>query len=384
MASHLPHVGGPPGRMAGLGRFVRCPLNWLLLFIPVALILERTEGAPAALRFGAAAFAILPLALLLITATEQIARRTSQAIGGLLNATFGNAPEFIIAGVALRDGQIDLVRAAIVGGILGNLLFTLGLAFFVGGVRHHVQEFNPRGARIQTSMLLIASISLIVPSVFHNFMTPETLGQEQDLSDAVAAVLLIAYGLSLVFMLKTHPDYYASGGGEQHEGGSRWSVGAALTVLIGSAIALALVSEVLVGSAGETATSLGMSKAFVGIIFLALLGGFAECMAAVVTARRNQMDLSIGIAVGSSIQIAMFVAPALVLLSGIIGPTPLNLIVGNAGSVVILLAVLIAAMVCDDGESNWFKGLQLLVVYVLFALFCFFLPDSLVAASSAP
>ena len=373
------------GRTGGLGGFVRSPVNWLLVFVPMCIVLDRVVEAPAAARFACAALAILPLASLLISATEQIAQRTGQAVGGLLNATFGNAPELIITGVALRTGDFDLVRAAIVGGILGNLLFGVGVAFFAGGLKHHVQEYNPRGTRVQSSMLLVAAISLIVPSVFHNFIAPETVALEQSLSAAVSVVLLVTYGLSLVFMLGTHPDYYAAPEGEgEAEEHTRWPLSAAVGALVGCSVVLAVVSEILVGSVEATAQAMGLSKAFIGVIFLALLGGFAETMAAVVMARRNKMDLAMGIAEGSSIQIAMFVAPVLVLASYAIAPTPMNLVLGNAGVVTILLAVLISSMVSGDGQSNWFKGLQLIAVYVLFALFCFYLPDNIAAPVPGP
>jgi len=364
----------------GLRAFLRSPINWLLVFVPICIALDRMGSAPAAARFACAALAILPLASLLISATEQIAVRLGQAVGGLLNATFGNAPELIIAGVALQSGEFDLVRAAIVGGILGNLLFGLGVAFFAGGLKHHVQEYNPRGTRIQSSMLLVASISLIVPSVFHNFIVPETRALEQSLSAAVSVVLLVTYGLSLVFMLRTHPEYFTPPTEEgEEETHARWPMAAAIGVLVACSVALAIVSEILVGSVEETAHAIGLSKAFIGVIVLAILGGFAETMAAVVMARRNKMDLAMGIAEGSSIQIAMFVAPTLVLASYAIAPEPLSLVLGNAGVVTILLAVLISSMVSGDGQSNWFKGLQLIAVYILFALFCFYLPDNIAA-----
>jgi len=379
------HAGSSPksAHTSGIRRFLAAPVNWLLLMVPVAIALDRIDGIPAAARFAAAAIAILPLASLLIAATEQIAERTGQAVGGLLNATFGNAPELIITGVALKLGEYELVKAAIIGGILGNLLFTLGLAFFVGGIRHHVQDYNPLGTRIQSSMLMLASISLIVPSVFHNFITPETRAIEQSLSAAVACVLIIVYGLSLVFMLKTHPDYYATQTrAKSEESHAPWPMALAIGTLIACSVALAFVSEILVGSVEETAHAMGLSKAFIGVIVLSILGGFAETMAAAVMARRNKMDLAVSIAVGSAIQIAMFVAPALVLVSFVIAPEPMNLVLGNTGVVTILLAVLIAAIVSGDGHANWFKGLQLVAVYLLFALFCYYLPDNI--AGPAP
>jgi len=369
---------------AGLS-FLRDPMNWLLAFIPLAVLLDRQGHVPAALTFATAALAIVPLAALLVRGTEQIAHRTGPAIGGLLNATFGNAPELIIALVALRAGQLDLVKASIAGSILGNLLFALGLSFFVGGLRHHTQEYNASGARTQSSLLMVAAISLIIPGVFHNFMTPETIDLEQNLSNAVAVVLLVAYASSLLFMLKTHPDYFAPerGGGDSEEG-EAWSVAMALGALLVSGVLLAFLSEILVGAVEETARSLGMSKVFIGVIVLALVGGAAETYAALAMARKNQLDLSLGIAVGSSLQIALFVAPVLVLGSFVIGPRPMDLVMGNAASLIIFLAVLITVMISSDGKSNWFKGLLLLCVYVLIALMCYFLPSNMATPQIGP
>jgi Ca2+:H+ antiporter len=366
--------------------FLRNPVHWLLLAVPAALILGENEGVPPAAAFGVSALAIVPLAALLVRATEQIAERTGPAIGGLLNATFGNAPELIIALVALRSGELDLVKASLVGCILGNLLFVLGLAFLVGGLRHHEQLYNAAGARAQSSVLLIAALSFLVPSLFHSFLTPETSWLEQRLNTAVAEVLLAVYALSLVFMLRTHPDYFTAeavpGAAQPHEEADAWSPSVAGAVLVGSSVALAFVSEVLVGSVGETASALGMSKVFVGVILLATVGGAAECLAAVAMARKNKIDLSVGIAVGSSTQIALFVAPVLVLASYAIAPRPLDLVMGDAGVAIVFVAVLCEALIAGDGHSHWFKGVQLLCIYVLIALFCFYLSDSLVAPAS--
>ncbi len=365
--------------------FLRSPLYWLLAFVPAGMILDAREDVPAALTFATAALAILPLAALLVRATEQIAERAGSAVGGLLNATFGNAPELIIAVVALRAGELDLVKGSIIGTILGNLLFVLGLSFLLGGVRHHEQVYNPAGARVQSSVMMIAAISMIVPSIFHNFITPETAHLEQDLNVAVAVVLLGTYALSLIFMLRTHPDYFAVTSHEEHaETAERWSPALAAGVLIGASIVLAVVSEVLVGSVEETGRSLGMSRVFIGVIVLAVVGGAAESFAALSMARKNKIDLTVSIAVGSSIQIALFVAPALVLLSYVVAPRPLNLVLGNAGAAMVFFPVLIQAMIAGDGRSNWFKGVQLLCVYALVALFCYYLPDQLAAPHARP
>ncbi|QJD30723.1 calcium/proton exchanger [Methylococcus geothermalis] len=353
-------------------------MKFLLAFIPLAVIFEHSPSVPAGFRFAAAALAIIPLAAAMVDATERISHRTGPTVGGLLNATFGNAPELIISLMALRAGLIEVVKASIVGVILSNLLFVLGLAFLLGGLRFHVQKFNRHGARIQRAVLMVAAISIVVPSVFDNFIPPEMIDREDGLNICVALVLLATYALSLVFMLKTHPDYFVSEDTGLETGALPDSTGTKLAVAhlaIASAI-LALMSEILVGSIEGTAASLGMSKAFIGVIILALIGGAPESVAAVTVARRNKLDLTMGIAVGSSVQIALFVAPVLVLSSYVMAPRTLNLMVGNAGIMIIMLPVLLLSMLVGDGRSNWFKGVQLLSVYLLIALFCYFLPDT--------
>ena len=357
--------------------FLCCPMNWLLIFIPFAVIADHVQGTPAALRFASAAFAIVPLAKVMIDATEQIAHRTGATIGALLNATFGNAPELIISLIALQAGLIDMVKASIMGVILGNLLFVLGLSFLIGGLAYHEQKFNRRGARMQRSVLMIAAISITVPSMFDNFISPETVQHELELNASVAVVLLLTYGLSLIFMLKTHPDYFVPKAKDELSVETEsWPAGMAIAALALASVLLASMSEILVGAVEETAKTVGVSQTFIGVIILALIGGAPESVAAVTMARKNKLDLSMGIAVGSSIQIALFVAPVLMLSSYYLTPKPFDLVVGNAAIMIVLLPVLIFSMIVTDGKSNWFKGVQLLSVYVLIALFCFFLPDS--------
>ncbi|HUL11208.1 MAG TPA: calcium/proton exchanger [Methylococcaceae bacterium] len=362
-----------------MNRLFRNPIMWLMVFIPITVIVEYLgERVPASLKFASAALAIVPLAAVMVNATEQISFRTGQTIGALLNATFGNAPELIISLMALNAGLLDVVKASIVGVILANLLFVLGLSFLIGGLRFHVQKFNRRGARIQRSVLMIAAISIVVPSVFDNFISPEMIDHELGLNTSVAVVLLGTYALSLLFMLKTHPDYFVPKNHDAvvEEEADRWPGSVAVGALLISSVILALVSEVLVGAVEETAKSLGISKAFIGVIVIALIGGAPESVAAVAMARKNKLDLTMGIAVGSSIQIALFVAPVLMLSSYYIAPAPLNLVVGNAGIMIVLFPVLIFSMIVTDGKGNWFKGVQLISVYLLIALFCYFLPDT--------
>jgi Ca2+:H+ antiporter len=362
-----------------LRSIVRNPLYWLLIFIPITVYLELANVGPVAFKFASAAFSIVPLAALLAQSTEQISYRTGSTLGAFVNATFGNAPELIISFTALRHGLIELVKATIIGSLLANLLFVQGISFLVGGLRHHVQEYNARGARMQSSMLMIAVISMILPSIFHNFITPQTERLEQDLNGAIAVVLLIVYFMSLFFMLRTHPDDFAvqsKAEEEELEGSTRWKVKTAILLLLVSSVALAVLSEILVGSVEETVATLGMSRVFIGVVLLALVSATPEAIAGIEMARRNKIDLTVGISVGSSLQMILFVAPLLVLCSYFAAPRHLNLVMGNAGAIVIFLSVLIMGMIAGDGRSNWFKGLQLLVVFLLFALLCYFLPNS--------
>jgi len=351
-------------------------MNWLYPFVPLAFVMEFGSGYPAELKFLVSALAFIPLAKLMVSATEQIAQRTNVALGAMLNATFGNAPELIISLVALREGMIELVKASIVGVILGNLLFVVGLSFLIGGLRHGDQKFNRRGARVQRSELMIAAISIVLPSLFSHYISTDNVTLEQALNTSVAVVLMGTYGLGLIFMLKTHPHYFEPKNPAQESNGQTWPVVTALLVLGLSSVLLAFLSEILVGSVEETARSLGLSKAFIGIVIVALIGGAPESVGAVAMARQNKLDLTMGIAVGSSLQIALFVSPVLILSSYFIAPHPFDLVVGNAAVMLVLLPVLIFSMIVTDGKANWFKGVQLLSVYVLIALFCYFLPDN--------
>ena len=352
-------------------------INWLLAFIPVTLVLEHT-GAPAPWIFFSAALSIVPIAALIVRSTEHLSTYTGDAIGGLLNATFGNAPELIIALVALKAGLLDMVRASLAGAILANLLLALGVAFLLGGLRFHTQTYNAGAARVYSSMMLVAAISLIIPSAFNRFfVTEETVRAEALLNIGLAVVLLAAYVLYLVFMLKTHPDEFkGEAGGEEEHHGPRWSLKRAIGGLVVASLLAAWMSEILVGAAEGTGTALGMSQVFIGIVFLAIVGGAAESTSAIAMARRNKMDLTVGIALGSCIQIALFVAPVLVLASYFVAPRPLDLAFGRAEIGALFLAVLIGTVVAGDGRSNWFKGVQLIAVYLIVALMFYFIPAS--------
>ena len=357
---------------------VAVKINWLLIFIPIAVVLEHSWPQAHTWIFFAACVAIIPVAHLIVESTEHIASRTGDAVGGLLNATFGNAPELIISIVALKAGLFAMVRASLAGAILANLLLALGVAFLLGGVRYHDQEYNPAATRVYSSMMLIAVISLAVPSTFSRFFSSEaTMRQEQLLNLGVAVILLIGYGLYLLFMLKTHLESFAAAGvqEEHHREQEQWGMPRAIGSLLIASVLAAWMSEILVSAAQGTGRSLGMSDTFIGIIFLAIVGGAAESGSAIAMARANKMDLGIGIALGSCIQIALFVAPALVLLSYAVAPHPLELSFGRAELGSLFLAVLIGAMVSADGRSNWYKGVQLMMVYIIMAFLFYFTPE---------
>jgi Ca2+:H+ antiporter len=352
-------------------------INWLFVFVPLSVVLEHS-GASAPMVFFSAALAIIPIASLIVHATEQIAMRTGDAIGGLLNATFGNAPELIIAFVALKAGYLDMVRASLVGSILANLLLALGLAFFMGGLRQHEQQYSASAARVYSSMMLIAVISLAVPSAFSRFFASEgNLRDEHVLNFGMAILLLLSYALFLLFSLKTHPDFFTSAetGEEADHGEERWSMTRAGASLLVASVLAAWMSEILVGAADATGKALGMSQTFIGIVFLAIVGGAAESSSAIVMARKNKMNLSVGIALGSSMQIALFVAPVLVLASHFVAPVPLTLSFSRAEVGSLFLGTLIGAMVSGDGRSNWYKGIQLVAVYAVIAMMFYFMPE---------
>ena len=359
-------------------QFLKRPINWLLIFVPVVLVLEHLEGIPAPVVFFSAALAILPMAALIVRATEQLAVHTGDAIGGLLNATFGNAPELIISLVALRAGYLDMVRASLVGAILANLLLALGVAFLLGGFRFHEQRFNQTAARTYSTMMFLAAISMTVPSAFSRYFGPGTvIREEQLLNIGIAVLLLIAYGLFVLYSLKTHSSSFTSvqDDHEQHHEEEVWGVPRAVGSLLLASVLAAFMSEKLVGAAEATGKALGMSEVFIGIVFVAIVGGAAESGSAIAMGRKFKMDLAVGIGLGSCIQIALFVAPLLVLTSYFIAPQPLDLSFGRAEIGALFMAVLIGAMVSGDGESNWFKGVQLITVYAIIALMFYMMPN---------
>jgi Ca2+:H+ antiporter len=359
-----------------LRSFLRRPMNWLLLFIPLTVALEHVVHVSAPVLFFMAALAIVPIAAQIVSATEQLAVRTGDAIGGLLNATFGNAPELIIAFVALKAGYLEMVRASLVGAILANLLLALGISFFLGGLRYHDQRFNPTAARAYSTMMFLAAVSMTVPSAFSRVFGPnEVIHQERMLNVGIAVLLLIAYALYILFSLRTHTASFASvDAGEEADHEGLWSVPRAVITLLAASVFAAWMSEILVGAAEETGKALGMSQLFIGIVFVAIVGGAAESGSAIAMARKNKMDLSVGIASGSCIQIALFVAPILVLASYFVAPQPLELAFGRAEMGSLFIAVLIGAIISGDGESNWYKGVQLITIYAIIALMFYLMP----------
>jgi Ca2+:H+ antiporter len=308
--------------------------------------------------------------------TEQLAGYTGDAVGGLLNATFGNFPELIIAIVALKAGLHDMVIASLAGAILANLLLALGVSFLVGGTKFHNQDYNATSVRVYSSMMMIAVISLTIPSGFHILTANKAaIENENTLNVYLSVVLLIGYVLYLFFMIKTHADFFKSeGGSEQEEHEEKWSLTKALGALVVASVLAAYMSEVLVGAAEETGKVLGMSSVFIGVIFLAVVGGAAESISAVTMAAKNKMDLSIGIALGSSIQIALFVAPLLVIMSTFVGGTQMNLNFPRPLIVAMFLSVILGAMISGDGRSNWYKGVQLIIVYLIMGMMLYFIP----------
>jgi Ca2+:H+ antiporter len=270
-----------------------------------------------------------------------------------------------------------MVRASLVGAILANLLLALGAAFLLGGLRFHDQKFNPTAARAYSTMMFLAAVSLTVPSAFSRFFAPtEVIRQEKLLNIGIAILLLLAYGLYILFSLKTHSSAFASAESEgNHSHSEQWGIPRAVGSLLVASVLAAWMSEILVGAAEETGKALGMSQIFIGIVFVAIVGGAAESGSAIAMGRKNKMDLSVGIALGSCIQIALFVAPLLVLASYFIAPQPLELSFGRAEIGSLFMAVLIGAMVCSDGQSNWFKGVQLITVYAIIALMFYLIPE---------
>jgi Ca2+:H+ antiporter len=349
------------------------PLLWLLAFVPVLFLAHARAPEAHTLLFGLSILAIVPLAAMLSHATESVAAKTGDAVGGLLNATLGNLTELVIAISALRAGEYMLVKASIAGAIVTNSLFMLGGSFLLGGLRHRLQEFNSASARLQAGLLFLATIALLIPSAISQADALPATAIGHGPSVALSLLLIAAYGLGLVFSLKTHKDVFAGAGhGEADE--ATWPLGLALATLAGVTVIVALVSEVFVESVEGASLELGMTPAFVGFIVVSLVGAAAEIASAFSGARKNRLDLSVGIALGSAAQIALFVAPVLVLLSHVVGPTPMNMQFWPGAVVMVLIATMTAFLVTNSGRSAWFQGVLVLMVYAIFAMTLYMLP----------
>jgi Ca2+:H+ antiporter len=359
------------------------PLLWLLAFVPALFVAQKLKPEAHTLLFVLSVLAIVPLAALLSHATESVAAKTGDTVGGLLNATLGNLTELVIALTALHAGQYTLVKASIAGAIVANTLFMLGASFLLGGLKHHVQEYNRASARLQAGLLFLATVAILIPSAVTEADSVAGSAFTETLSVSLSVLLIVVYGLGLLFSLKTHREFF--GGAEHAEAGeSPWPLGLALATLAGVTVLVALVSDVFVESVQQAAVAFGMTPAFVGFIVVALVGGAAEMASAFSGARKNRLDLSVGIALGSASQIALFVAPMLVLLSYVIGPAPMNLQFWPGAVVMMLIATMTACLVTNSGRSAWFVGVLVLMVYLIFAMTLYLLPPRLPGERTMP
>jgi Ca2+:H+ antiporter len=370
---------GQPRR--GLAAFLFSGDGWpylLVPFIPIAVASDLL-GAGAALIFATSAIGVIPTAALMGRATEELAERAGPGIGGLLNVTFGNFPELLIAFFALREGLHEVVKASIIGSVLGNVLLVLGGSMLVGGLRRDRQSFNRRAARSQATMLILASAALVMPAVFalvEGGGLPQPGAELVDFSDrvedlslTVAIVLLVAYAGGLWFSLISHRDLFnpPADVDEDADAPQPWSIRKSVILLAIAGIAVGVMSEILVGSIAETAESLGLTEFFIGAVIVAVVGNAAEHWVAVYVAAKDKMDLAVNIAVGSAAQVALFVGPLLVVISFFVGPQPLPLVFNGFELGGILLAVIIASHITGQGESTWFEGLMLLALYTVLA-----------------
>jgi Ca2+:H+ antiporter len=341
----------------------------LLIFTPVAIAAHFINLSPT-LVFFLCAIAIIPLAKFIGEATEELANRTSSAVGGLLNATFGNATELIIGIFALSAGLTEVVKASITGSIIGNLLLVLGTAMFAGGVKRKKQKFNMTAVQANASTLLLASIALVIPAVFLWTASGTGDGAVEKLSIFVAVAMIIAYGAYLFFSLHTHKHLYEE---EVAKFEPNWSVGKSIVILLAATVAVGWVSEILVGSIEPVVEHFGWTQLFIGVVFVAIIGNIAEHLSAITMALKNRMDLAVQISIGSATQIIMFVAPLLVLVSLFFANT-MSLVFNTFELFAIFFAILITNAVIGDGESNWFEGVQLVLAYIIIAVAFFFHP----------
>ncbi len=370
--------------MSRARRFLLSGSGWpylLVPFIPIAILLELTH-AEASIIFGAAAAGVVPTAALMGRATEELAHRSGPGIGGFLNVTFGNAPELIIAFFALNAGLQEVVKASIIGSILGNILLVMGAAMLVGGLKRRVQTFNATAASVQSSMLLLAAVALVMPTIFQLVAgggLPQ-VGEErvdfgsdlERMSLIVAFILLGSYAAGLFFSLRSHRALFNPTAEAEEHLDEPWSIRTSVIVLASAGVAVGVMSEILVGSISEASETIGLSEFFVGLIVVAIVGNAAEHWVAIYFAARDKMDLAVNIAIGSSAQIALFAAPVLVIISFFVGPNPMALVFNGFELGAVFLAILIANHVTNDGESTWYEGLQLLAVYAVLGVVFFY------------
>src|SRR5262245_57031513 len=348
------------------------PLLWLLIVVPIVLVADKAVPEAHTILFVLAVLAIVPLAALLSHATEAVAAKTGDAVGGLLNATLGNLTELIIAVTALHAGQYMLVKASIAGAIVTNTLFMLGISFLLGGLRYHVQEYNRAGGRLYSALLLMATVALVAPSAVADLDLAHGEVLTQKLSLGLAVLLIVAYGLGLVFSLHTHKEFFASRSEEREE--AHWPTGLAVGTLLVVTVLVALVSEIFVESVQKAAETFGMSPAFVGFIIVSIVGAAAEMAVAFSAARKNRLDMSVSIALGSASQIALFVAPVLVLLSYAVGPKPMDLQFWPGAVTMVMIATVTSCFLSNSGRSAWFIGALLIFIYAIFAMTLYVVP----------
>jgi len=354
---------------------VKSPLNWMLLLVPAAIVVHSIDADPVYV-FLASAAAIIPLAGWMGRATEWMSEHLGAGIGGLLNATFGNAAEMIIAIMALRAGLHDVVKASITGSIIGNVLLVLGLALIAGGAKVPTLSFNRTAASLSTTLLALSAIALIVPGLFHRLAGAGAAPLERTLSLEISVVLIVTYVLSLVFALRTHKHLYIGAADEESDealGLARVPLWVSVLILLASTGFVALLSEFLVGAIEHTAEQFGMSDVFVGVFVVAIVGNAAEHSTAVLVALKNKMDLAFNIAVGSSLQVALLVAPVLVFVSYGFGK-PLDLLFTTFEIAAIALSIAIVNLIALDGESNWMEGVLLMAVYAILGLAFYTMP----------
>ena len=379
MAYRSAPVSVEPSQRPDLRRFLTSGSGWpylLVPFIPLAVVLDVAGVSPVVIFFSSA-LGVIPTAALMGRATEELAARSGPGIGGLLNVTFGNAPELIIALFALEAGLHEVVKASLIGSVIGNVLLVMGASMFAGGLGRERQYFNRVSAVAQSSMLLLAVAAMAMPAIFELVEGKGLPGPGaervsygstvEQLSLAVAIVLILSYVSGLIFSLRTHRDLF-NPPSDKDEHGEPWSVRRSVAMLALAGVAVGVMSEILVGSISEAAHTVGLSEFFIGAIVVAIVGNAAEHWVAVLVAYKNKMSLAINIAIGSSAQVALFVAPVLVLVSFVLGPGPMPLVFNGFELAALAIAAVIASQVTQEGESTWYEGLQLLLVYVVLAL----------------